>query len=143
MQLGIATIAQRMQREGLHAAARELDGFGSAFTCANADTIFEREHEDFSIADFTPFAGPAPFDDGVDRRFDELFIDGDLQLDLADQIYGELASAIGFRVPFLTTEALHIHYGEAEHLDLGQRLLDGLESAGLDDSDDQLHENEP
>jgi hypothetical protein len=36
----------------------------------------------------------------------------------------------------LAAEALHVHDGEAEDLDVGESLFDGFESMGLNDGDD-------
>ena len=84
-------------------------------------------------------ARAAPFDDGVDRGLDELLVDGDLQLHLAEQIDGDFVPAVDLGVPLLAAETLHVHDREAKDFDLGQGRFDGFQSAGLNDGDDELH----
>src|SRR4029434_2324971 len=61
---------------------------------ADADAILQRQNENLAVAD-APFRPGAPrFHDGVHRRFDEVLIDGDLQLDLVDQPHRQLMGAV-------------------------------------------------
>ncbi len=89
------------------------------------------------ISPFSPLR--PPFDDGVDRRFDELLVDGNLQLDLSEQIDAEFVAAIDTRLPFLASKSLAIHHGQSKDLDLGQSFFDGFQLARLNDGDDQFH----
>ena len=57
---------------------------------------------------------------GVDRRLEEVVVDGDHQLHLADQVHGELVAAVDLGVPPLAAEALDVHDGQAEDLHVGQ-----------------------
>ena len=116
-----------------------LNRFAAAFAGADADAVFQGEDEDLAVADFAGRAGAAALDDGVDRRFEELLVDGDHQLHLAQEVDGELVAAVGLGLPALAAEPLHVHHGQAEDLDVGQGLLDGLQTMGLDDGDDQFH----
>src|SRR5687767_7757720 len=68
------------------------DGFGSAFSGANADAILEWHHEYLSVADLSLFAGTRAFENGVDGRFHEVLVHGNLQLNFPCQIHGELMS---------------------------------------------------
>ena len=107
-----------------------LDRFAAAFAGADADAVVQRQDEDLAVADFAALAGAAAFDDGVDRGLDEFFVDGDLQLHLAEQVDGELVAAIDLGVPFLPAEALHVHHRQAKDFDLGQRRLHGFSRLG-------------
>src|SRR4051812_36468649 len=46
---------------------------------------------------------------------------------------------VNLGVPLLPAEAAGVDDGEAEHLDLVERLLDGLDLRRLDDGEDELH----
>src|SRR4051794_31580552 len=48
-------------------------------------------------------------------------------------------AAVNFGVSLLPAEPLHVHHGQAEHLDVRQGLLDRFELRGLDQRDDQFH----
>ena len=63
----------------------------------------------------------------------------DHQLHLPQEVDGELVAAVGLGVPALPAEALHVHHGQAEDLDVGQGLLDGLQAMRLNDGDNQFH----
>src|SRR5690348_13870593 len=64
-----------------------LNGFRPAFAGADADAVFQGQDEDLAVADAALGAGPARLHDGVDRRLDEVLVDGDLQLHLAEQVH--------------------------------------------------------
>ena len=70
---------------GLRADGEQLDRLRPAFTRSDADAIGEGEDEDFAIANAAFGTGAAGFHDGFDSRFDEVFIDGDLQLYLTGE----------------------------------------------------------
>ncbi len=120
-------------------AAWDLDGFAAAFAGADADAIFEREDEDFSVADFAAGSGASAFHEGVDGGFEEFFIHGDHELDFAQEVDGEFVAAIGLGMAALASEALDVHDSEAEDFDVGQCGLDGFEAMGLDDGDNEFH----
>src|SRR5688572_20134339 len=89
--------------------------FRSTLAGANTNTIIERKYEDFSVPNFSFFTGATSFDDRIDGWFDKFFVDGDLQLHLAQQVDRELMAAIDLCLPFLAAEALAIDNGKAEY----------------------------
>ncbi len=121
------------------ASSQCLNRIGSAFAGADSDAFFEWENEDFAIADLARFSGAAAFEDGVYRGFDEVVVDGDLELNFTKQVGFEFWAAEGLDLAALTPEALAIEDGEAEDFDLGERLFDGFEAIGLNDGDDEFH----
>ena len=104
----------------------ELDRFGATFAGTNTDAIVHRQDKDFSIANLTLFAATAAFNDRVDRGLDEFVVHGDLQLDLAEQVDGDLVATISVTLALLSSKSLAVHDGEAKDLDLRQSLLDGF-----------------
>ena len=119
--------------------SRGSNRLASPFAGANANAILHREDKDLPVADFPGGSGSSPLDDGVDRRLEELLVDGDHQLHLADQVDRELVAPIGLGVPSLAAEALDVHHRQAEDLHVGQGRLDRLQTVGLNNSNDQLH----
>src|SRR5437667_2825306 len=97
------------------------DRFRTAFPRPNADTIFQRQDENLAVADASLRSGSTGFHDGVDGRLNEILIDGNLQLDLAQQVERQLVAAVYLGVPLLPAEALHVHDGQAKHFDLVER----------------------
>src|SRR5207237_8380645 len=86
--------------------------FRPTFACADAQAVFQRQDEDFAIANATLGAGAAGLHDGVDRGLDEILIDGDLKLNLTQQVHCQFMSTINLRMPFLAAEPLHLHDGQ-------------------------------
>ena len=66
---------------------------------------------------------PATFQNRIDGGLDELLIDGDLKLDLAQQVEAKLVSAIDTRVTLLPSESLAVHDGQTKDVDFGQCLF--------------------
>src|SRR3954468_24772178 len=115
------------------------DGLGPALAGADADAVLQRQDEDLAVADAALGAGAPGLHDGVDRRLHEVLVDGDLQLDLAEEVHGQLVAAVDLGVPLLAAEALHVHDGQAEDLDLVERFLDRFQLRRLDDGEDEFH----
>src|SRR5215208_5909847 len=95
---------------------RRSDGLRPALAGADADAVLQRQDEDLAVADAALGAGAAGLEDGADGRLDEVLVDGDLQLHLAEQVDGQLAVAVDLGVALLSAEALHVHDGESEDL---------------------------
>ena len=113
-----------------------LDRFPPPFAGPNANAVVHWQDEDFTVADLAFIAGAAPFDNRPDRRLDEIVVDGDLKLDLTEEIHFVLMAAIQLRLPFLPAETLAIEDRQAKDLNLSQRLLHRFQSAGLNDGND-------
>src|SRR6185437_9520067 len=116
-----------------------LNRLFAPFAGADANAVVERQYENLAVADLAGGPAAAPFDDRLDRRFDEVLVDGDLQLHLAQQIDRELVAAVDLGMALLTAEALHVHDRQPKDLDFGQGRFDRFQAAGLDDGDNQLH----
>ena len=84
------------------------------------------QDEDLAVADLP---GPRPGDDRVDRRLDERLVDGDLQLDLAQQAAGLLVAAVDLGDALLPAPADHVAHGHQVDLLLG-RASPGPRPAG-------------
>src|SRR5262249_20560721 len=69
------------------------NGFGATLPGADADAVLERQDEDLPVADAPFGSGTARLHDRVHGRFDEILVDGDLQLDFPQQIYRQLVAA--------------------------------------------------
>ena len=122
---------------------RHLYGIGTALSGADAHHIFKRQNEDLSIPDLAIGSClPAP-DDCLHGRLNELVIDGDFELHLANQIHLVLVAAVHFGVSLLATQALNITDREAEDLHLAQRFLDSLQPRWLDNRNNVPHETPP
>src|SRR5207253_8196107 len=115
------------------------DGLRPALAGADADAILQGEDEDLAVPDATLRPGAAGLHDGVDGRLDEILVDGDLQLHLAQQVDRQLVAAVDLGVALLPAEALHVHDSHAEDRDLAQGLLDGFELGRLNDGEDEFH----
>src|SRR5690348_8697937 len=114
-------------RFGSGVMAPPSDRFRAALAGADADAVLQRQDEDLAVADATLGPGAAGLHDGVHRRLDEVLVDGDLQLHLAEQVHRQLVAAVHLRVALLPAEALDVDDGQAEDLDLVEGLLDGLD----------------
>ncbi len=116
-----------------------LDRFRPMLAGADADAVFHRQNKNLAVANLARFARAASLDHGVDGRFDEIVVHGDLQLDLPEQIDADFAAPVDFGLPLLPAKTLHVHDGQPNHLHFGQGRFDVLELAWLDDSNDEFH----
>src|SRR5207245_367782 len=77
------------------------NGFRTAFTRADANTVFQGQNKDLAVADASLGTGAACLHDSVHCRLDKILIDGNLQLNLSQQVDRQFMAPIDFRVPFL------------------------------------------
>src|SRR5262245_50299093 len=94
------------------------DRLWPSFSRPDANTVLQRQDENLAVADPAFRTGSASLHDGVDGRLDEVFVDGDLELHLAEQLHSQFVTAVGFGMAFLPAETLHVHDRETEDLDL-------------------------
>src|SRR5262249_30196418 len=87
------------------------DRFRSALAGADADAVLQRQDEDFAVADAPLRPSAAGLHDGVDGWLDEILVDGDLQLHLAQQVHRQLVAVVDFGVALLSAEALYVYDG--------------------------------
>src|SRR5262245_54617429 len=103
---------------------------------SDAHRLFERQHEDLSVADLAGFAGSA---DGLDDAGRQPLIDGDLDLHLGHEAHGIFGAAVEFGVPALA--AMPFGFGDGDPLDADrpQGLADLVQLVWFDDGNDILH----
>ena len=82
------------------------DRFRPALAGPDPDAIVHRQDEDLAVADLAVGTAPTRLDDRVDGRLDEVLVDGDLELDLAEQVDRKLVASVDFRISLLSPEAL-------------------------------------
>ncbi len=111
---------------------------GTAKRVVDLDRLQRGYDEDLAVADGPLGAGPRHVHDRFQGTVEEIVVDDDFQRDLAEQCCRILVAAIEATLPSLAAEALGIANRHPRDLDLGQRLLDGLELCRLDDGDDQF-----
>lgn len=116
-----------------------LDCFRAALAGSNSNAIVHRQNKDFAVADLAFLARFRGIDDCVHGRFDEVIVDGNLQLNLSQQINRDLVSAVSSDLAFLSTKSLAIQNREAKHFYFRQRLLDRFQTARLNDRDNKFH----
>ena len=112
------------------------DGAFVFFTRADAHDVFERAHEDLSVADLAGARGSKnSFNHGVNR----VVSDGDVDADFGKKVDDLFRAAVELRMA-ATAEALAFRNGEAVNAGGGKGLADVVELEGLDDDGDELHE---
>ena len=113
------------------------DGAFVFFTRADAHDVFERAHEDLSVADLAGARGSKnSFNHGVNR----VVSDGDVDADFGKKVDDLFRAAVELRMPLLATETFDFGNGEAVNAGGGKGLADVVELEGLDDDGDELHE---
>ena len=70
------------------------------FAGADANALEKFHDKDFAVADR---AGMGAFDNGVYRRFDKVFVNGNVQSDFVEQAARFFGAAVNFRDAFLTS----------------------------------------
>jgi hypothetical protein len=115
-----------------------LDGGFTALVSADADYIFDREDEDLAVADLAGFGGGCDRGDCLGR---EVVGDDDLKFGLGQEINRVFGSTIDLGVAFLAAEAFHFSDGHAFDADGGKGFFDLFQFEGLDDGDDEFHED--
>src|SRR5690606_6867491 len=119
----------------------ELDGqtsnsVGTGFTGADADRFFDIGNENLAVADAAGLGGAA---DGVDRLFQHVIAEHDLDFHLGQKIDDVFGATVKLGMALLTAEALGFGHGDALKADFLQRLLHLVELERLDDGFDLLH----
>jgi len=94
------------------------------------NAVFQGKDENLAVADAALRSGAAASMMALTVGSHEVLVDGDLQLDLAEQLHGEFVAAVDLGVAFLTAEALHVHDGSCGRPRLAEGLLDGFELDG-------------
>ena len=105
---------------------------------ADADDILHREHEDLAVADLTGLRGRG---DRADGLADEVVGQGQLDLNLGQEVDGVFAATVNLGVTFLAAEAFDFGDRHALDADFGEPDLNFVELEGFDDGDDEFHGN--
>ena len=79
------------------------------------------------------------FHDCIYVRFDEILIDGDLKLNFAQEVHGQLMSSINLGVALLPAKTLHIHDGQPKDFHSVEGLFDRFQLGRLNDGENQFH----
>src|SRR5262249_39265340 len=82
----------------LHLALACSDRLRTALAGANPNAVVQREDEDLAVADLAVGSAASCFEDGVYCGFDEILIHRDLELDLSQQVDGDLVSTINLGI---------------------------------------------
>jgi len=96
---------------------KALDRFGTPLAGANSNAIVHGQNENFAIADLSSFAAAAAVFDCRDRGGDELFVDGNLKLDFAEQVHADFVAAVGANAAFLASKTLAVDHRQPHDLD--------------------------
>jgi hypothetical protein len=108
----------------------------SSLVRSNSDGVFDRGHEDLSIANL---AGFGRFQDGRHDGILGAVGDNYLDLDFRKEVDRVFASAIDFGVAFLAAEAFHLGHRHAFNANLPEGVFDLLKLERLYDRFDFLH----
>src|SRR5437660_6163581 len=121
--------------------ASRTDGCAAPFAGANAHTIFQRQHEDLTIADHPCLGRSGGMDNGLDRCLDKGFVHGDFQLELGKEPDMKLGAAINLGVTALAAAAAHVAYGHQVDVTRVQSGLHRFKLLRTDDGDNHFHES--
>ena len=115
-----------------------LDGSFTALVSADTNDVFDSEDEDLAVTDLAGFGGGRDRGDCLGR---EVIGDDDLKFGLGQEINRVFRTTINLGVAFLAAEAFHFSDGHAFDTDGGKGFFDLFQFEGLDDGDDEFHEN--
>jgi len=107
-----------------------------ALSGANANDAIERLDEDFPVAHHACARGA---DDRADGRLDERLGAGHLDLDLLVKLQKELGASSHSHGVLFSAVTAGARDGDPGDAGAEQRLLDGRESVGSDDTADEFH----
>src|SRR6266542_3692036 len=103
---------------------------------ANAHDLLDRSDEDFPVADLSR---SRRFDDRFDGALDQIVGDDHLDLDLGQEIYDVLRTAVELGMALLAAETLNLRHREPADADIGERFAHLVELERLDDGFDFFH----
>ena len=99
--------------------------------------MLDRGDEDLAVADLP---GPGGRRDRLDHAFGVVGGDGDLDLDLRQEVHRVFGAAIDLGVALLAAVAFHFGDGEAADAELRERIANRVELEWLDDRNNELHD---
>src|ERR1700704_4809138 len=106
------------------------NGIEPGFAGPDANGLFDIGDKNLAVTDAAGL-GRAP--DGVDRSFDQVIPDHDLDFDLGQKVDDVLGAAIKFGVTLLPPETLGFRDGDALQSDFLKRFFHLVELEWLDD----------
>jgi hypothetical protein len=112
------------------------NGCFSAFFGSYANGLFDRNYEDFAVADFP---GPSRLHNGFDGPLDPIVGNDNLEFNFWQKIDGVLATSVNLGVTLLASEPFHFADGHSFNANLRQGLFDVLHFEGFNDRLDFLH----
>src|SRR5688572_5587626 len=112
------------------------DGVQTGFPSPDPDGFFDARDEDLAVADSPGLSGTSY---RLDRFFDHVIAEHNLDLHLWEKIHDVLGTAIKLGMSLLSPKALGFGDGDALQSDLLQCLLHLVELEWFDDRLDLLH----
>jgi hypothetical protein len=125
-----------LKQEGVNKRAKLSYGLRAFLTGADADTALEVGYEDLAVA---YFAGARALDDGRDGLINELFVDRDIEPDLAQEIPRFLNAAVEFINTQLAPVTKRFRYCDQVDLSGIKFFFDIVKTVRLDDGCDEFH----
>ena len=113
-----------------------LDGSVSGFTSSDSNHLFDRHHENLSVADLV---GTGGFHNRFDRHVDQRVVDHALNLHLGQKVHDVLRTTVKFGMSFLTAETFDLGHGHTLNTNFCECLSHFVKFEGLDNSDDLFH----
>src|SRR5215218_7750461 len=113
-----------------------LDGVCSGLPGPDPNRLLDRRYKNLAIAD--P-AGLGCLSDRLDRPFDTVIREHDLELHLREEVDDVLGTTIEFGMALLTPEPLRFDDGDTLQPDILKGLLYLVELEGFDDRFDLFH----
>lgn len=120
-------------------ALGKSDGPWTAGAIGNLNGLFYGDDKDLSVADISLGTGSSSMDNGMDRAFEKVVVDDDLEHDLLHEGGLVLPAAVKLGHPPLPGISLGVEDGHAGDFDGPEGLADGFEFRWLDNGNDDLH----
>ena len=116
-----------------------LDGARTTLCVIDLYGFVHRQHKDLAVADGALRTRAGRLQQAVDRSIDEVVVDGDFELDLAEQVGLILRAAVRLGLAPLSSEPHRVAHAHARHAQPVQCLLNRLQLRRLDHGENQFH----
>jgi len=116
-----------------------LDRTRTTLSVVDLYGIVHRQHQYLAVADRPFRTGTRRMEQALDRPFDKIVVDGDLELDFAEQVRLVLCPTVRFQLAPLTRKAHRIANTQTRNPNACERLLHRFELGGLDDGENEFH----
>ena len=95
-----------------------LDCVGSRFTRSNPNAVINWYDKYLSVTNLSLGSRSSSLNDRIDRRFNKLFIDSNLKLNLPAKVSYKILGPVSWRLTVLIPKTLTIHDRQTEDLNL-------------------------